>query len=121
VTHCKYPTSQHLIQYHLKHIIPYEALLNLYLAMTSNGHAAALNGGGANDRIPDVTLPSLHPTYTHENYSLSTLAIHADDPLNLVDDVAPPLHVSTIFRYARNPDELVTASDYDVRILLLWQ
>ncbi|WEW59011.1 hypothetical protein PRK78_004479 [Emydomyces testavorans] len=37
----------------------------------------------------------------------ATIAIHADDPLNVVEDVAPPLHVSTTFRYSDNPEDLV--------------
>ena len=40
------------------------------------------------------------------NVSPSTLAIHADDSLNIVTDVAPPVHVSTTFRYPRDPDQL---------------
>ncbi|KAF7856865.1 hypothetical protein EAF04_009626 [Stromatinia cepivora] len=45
--------------------------------------------------------------------SLSSQAIHADDFLNKGQDVAPPLHVSTIFRYSNNPDDLVALSDLD--------
>ncbi|OAX80589.1 hypothetical protein ACJ72_05078 [Emergomyces africanus] len=41
----------------------------------------------------------------------ATLALHADDPLNVVTDVAPPIHLSTTFRYSNNPDELVPWSD----------
>ncbi|KAF4266155.1 hypothetical protein CNMCM8812_001445 [Aspergillus fumigatus] len=33
------------------------------------------------------------------------------DELNVVTDVAPPLHVSTTFRYSDNPDELVPLTD----------
>lgn len=40
----------------------------------------------------------------------STRALHADDVLNVVTDVAPPLHLSTTFRYSDNPDELVPCS-----------
>lgn len=40
----------------------------------------------------------------------STRALHADDVLNVVTDVAPPLHLSTTFRYPDNPDELVPCS-----------
>ena len=47
-------------------------------------------------------LPPLHP---------STLAIHADDPFAAVTDVAPPLHLSSTFRYASNPEVLVPARD----------
>jgi cystathionine beta-lyase/cystathionine gamma-synthase len=41
--------------------------------------------------------PSLHP---------ATAAIHADDRINTNTDVAPPIHTSTTFRYAHNPDDL---------------
>lgn len=41
----------------------------------------------------------------------STRSLHADDELNVVTDVAPPLHVSTTFRYSDNPDELVPLTD----------
>jgi cystathionine beta-lyase/cystathionine gamma-synthase len=41
-----------------------------------------------------------------ETLSPSTQAVHADDPLNVVDDVAPPIHVSTTFRYDRDPANL---------------
>ncbi|PYH96460.1 cystathionine gamma-synthase [Aspergillus ellipticus CBS 707.79] len=37
----------------------------------------------------------------------STRALHADDPLNRVTDVAPPIHLSTTFRYPDDPDLLV--------------
>ena len=46
--------------------------------------------------------PSLHP---------STLAIHADDPLNTVPDVGPPLHLSSTFRYPSDPSLLIPARD----------
>ncbi|KPI37895.1 putative trans-sulfuration enzyme [Cyphellophora attinorum] len=36
----------------------------------------------------------------------STRAVHADDVLNTTDDVAPPVHVSTTFRYPRDPARL---------------
>ena len=40
------------------------------------------------------------------NYSLATLGIHGDDPINYYTDVAPALHVATTFRYSENPEEL---------------
>ncbi|KAL8731890.1 MAG: hypothetical protein Q9166_003174 [cf. Caloplaca sp. 2 TL-2023] len=43
--------------------------------------------------------------------SQRTQAIHADDALNTARDVAPPLHVSTTFRYADDPKDLVPAAD----------
>lgn len=50
----------------------------------------------------------------------ATVAIHADDPLNVVTDVAPPLHVSTTFRYSDDPNDLHAWADYSVRICLQW-
>ena len=41
----------------------------------------------------------------------STRALHADDALNVVSDVAPPMHVATTFRYSDNPDDLVPVAD----------
>lgn len=41
----------------------------------------------------------------------ATLALHADDDLNVVADVAPPFHLSTTFRYSNNPDNLEPWSD----------
>ncbi|KAF4444175.1 cystathionine beta-lyase [Fusarium austroafricanum] len=46
-------------------------------------------------RSLEKALPSL---------STATQAIHADDVLNNVDDVAPPIHVATTFRYPRAPE-----------------
>ncbi|KAH7376893.1 cystathionine gamma-synthase [Plectosphaerella cucumerina] len=42
-----------------------------------------------------------------QRYRPETLAVHGDDWLNNDTDVAPALHVSTTYRYADNPDELV--------------
>ncbi|KAL8936212.1 MAG: hypothetical protein Q9211_004293 [Gyalolechia sp. 1 TL-2023] len=44
-------------------------------------------------------------------YKSCTRAIHADDTLNTARDLAPPLHVSTTFRYDSDPNELFPASD----------
>lgn len=38
--------------------------------------------------------------------SLSSQAVHADDFLNNGQDIAPALHVSTTFRYNKDPDKL---------------
>lgn len=45
--------------------------------------------------------------------SLATLAIHADDDLATAPstDVAPAIHVSTIFHYPRDPERLVTVAE----------
>ena len=54
---------------------------------------------------------SSNPTKSYDN---STLAIHADDILNKGSDVAPALHVSSTFRYASDPNDLVPARDLKV-------
>lgn len=41
----------------------------------------------------------------------ATLAVHADDAVNKVTDVAPPIHMSTTFRYPDHPDELIPFGD----------
>ncbi|KAI1188059.1 pyridoxal phosphate-dependent transferase [Nemania serpens] len=41
-----------------------------------------------------------------QHLSLSTQTIHADDFLNTHSAVAPPMHLSTTFRYSENPDDL---------------
>lgn len=41
--------------------------------------------------------PSLHP---------ATQAIHADDRINILTDVAPPIHTATTFRYPRDTSAL---------------
>jgi hypothetical protein len=73
---------------------------------------SALSTNGTNgmqypkDHIPSQGISSL---------SLSSQAIHADDFLNVNQDIAPALHVSTTFRYTSNPDELVPYHQLDVR------
>lgn len=56
----------------------------------------------------------IEPTSTVRPQHQSTLAIHGDDHLNRSTDVSPALHVSTTFRYASNPSELVPAKDLEV-------
>jgi hypothetical protein len=46
--------------------------------------------------------------------SLASRAIHADDYTNTHPAVAPPMHVSTTFRYSDNPDKLLPWADMDV-------
>jgi hypothetical protein len=49
-----------------------------------------------------------------KDLSLSTLAIHADDHISVHRAVAPPLHVSTTFKYSRDPDALTVWENIDV-------
>lgn len=44
----------------------------------------------------------------------ATRAIHADDELNTLTDVAPPMHVATTFRYSSNPDDLKPVAEWGV-------
>lgn len=41
----------------------------------------------------------------------ATRALHADDPLNLVTDVAPPMHLSTTFRFPDELEKLIPSED----------
>ncbi|KUI63267.1 hypothetical protein VP1G_10411 [Cytospora mali] len=45
--------------------------------------------------------------------SLSSLSVHADDYINNHRAVAPPLHVSTTYRYNSDPDKLAQWSNTD--------
>ncbi|OOQ83772.1 cystathionine beta-lyase [Penicillium brasilianum] len=49
-------------------------------------------------------------TMSH-NIGTSTRSLHADDVLNIVSDVAPPMHLSTTFRYSDDPSALVPAAN----------
>ena len=86
---------------------------------------ALLNGSNA-------TLPVVNTLVTGTEYlevqdpspamsklSVSSQAIHADDYLNSGQDVAPPIHVSTTYRYSSNPDKLLPWDEYDVGVLPL--
>lgn len=50
-------------------------------------------------------------SHSSEAIGVSTLSLHADDALNIVTDVAPPMHLSTTFRYSNDPADLVPAAD----------
>ncbi|OBT67867.1 hypothetical protein VE03_02551 [Pseudogymnoascus sp. 23342-1-I1] len=41
----------------------------------------------------------------------ATRALHADDPLNMVTDVAPPMHLSTTFRFPSELEKLIPSED----------
>lgn len=45
--------------------------------------------------------------------SLATRSVHADDPINHITDVAPPIHVSSTFRYTEDPSKLQPESEID--------
>lgn len=69
-------------------------------------HEANGTTASANAQAP---APNGHfePTRPRQEYTPATLSVHADDPLNTqLSDVAPPLHVSTTFRYSSDPSQL---------------
>ena len=53
------------------------------------------------------------PQEVSQSFSVSTRALHSDDHLNRNPDVAPPIHLSTTFRFSSNPGDLVPAADED--------
>ncbi|KAK4690414.1 hypothetical protein P7C71_g6370, partial [Lecanoromycetidae sp. Uapishka_2] len=69
----------------------------------TNGIASISNDSSTNQ--------STHTSLPPRPYAPSTHAIHADDHLNRSADVAPALHVSTTFRYASNPSDLIPAKE----------
>jgi hypothetical protein len=52
-----------------------------------------------------------------KHHDPATAALHADDPLNVVDDVAPPMHVSTTYRYPIDPEALFSVTERGVRAM----
>ncbi|KAI1873182.1 uncharacterized protein JN550_003435 [Neoarthrinium moseri] len=76
---------------------------------TSDSTAAQpeLVDGMAHENPPNTINTSYQSPATRlQHLSLSAQTIHADDYLNSHQAVAPPMHVSTTFRYNRNPDDL---------------
>lgn len=65
----------------------------------------------SNPNIPDSTPPKPDQSLS---YSLATLGVHGDDPINSSSDVAPALHVSTTFRYPNDPAQLKPTDDLDI-------
>jgi hypothetical protein len=46
----------------------------------------------------------------------ATLAVHADEGLRLVDDIAPPIHVSTTYKYPDDPEKLMPFYGRDIGV-----
>ena len=64
--------------------------------------------------VVDPSLERLSLNESLPSLSLSSQTVHADDSLNKGQDVAPPLHVSTTYRYNRDPLKLKTWVEKDV-------
>lgn len=70
---------------------------------------------GLNGHENDVDAHS--PDHGLSQLSLSSKTVHADDYLNVGQDVAPPLHISTTFRYNRDPNSLKVWNELKVYTL----
>ena len=46
----------------------------------------------------------------------ATLALHADEVLRLVDDIAPPIHVSSTYKYPDDPELLMPFYGRDIGV-----
>ena len=82
--------------------------------MNDMAHEKPLHGDGAGD---DAGIDGGPATRGLEHLSLSARTVHADDYLNSHPAVAPPMHVSTTFRYNRDPDRLEPWLNINVRLL----
>lgn len=71
-----------------------------------------------NESIPSESQKDHEVSKDFNGLTLSSQTVHADDSLNTYDDVAPALHVSTTFRYSKDPDSLVPFADMEVCYLL---
>lgn len=75
------------------------------MSLSNNDTTTTQNG------LPDRTKPS-PPLSQPSSYHPSTTAIHADDDLNpTIPDIAPPIHISSTFRYSSDPTALIPAKD----------
>lgn len=62
-----------------------------------------------------ITMPPTKNTpESLAKFSAATRAIHGDDGVQNHSAVAPPMHVSTTFRYSDDPDKLVFWGEHDV-------
>lgn len=57
---------------------------------------------------------SLADAFSGHPLSLSSRAVHADDYINSSQAVAPPMHVSTTFRFSEDPSKLKQCDNIDV-------
>ena len=69
-------------------------------------HPPMIDGDDLSKAPPPPTTDGTSHHLTHHDCAAATLALHADDRLNAIADLAPPLHVSTAFRYAKDPGRL---------------
>lgn len=68
------------------------------------------------DSNPSPHQPQSHSPSLLSEWAPATRALHADRHLDVTSDVAPPLHVSTNFRYISDPNALIPAAEIDFRL-----
>lgn len=94
------PTGALIFNHQIKQLHLHPTWKKVIMSPSTNA-----SNGSVSDIIPEPAIRTLSP---------ATRAIHADDHLNRAEDVAPAMHVSTTFRYASKPEDLVPAKDLDV-------
>ncbi|OLN95942.1 putative trans-sulfuration enzyme [Colletotrichum chlorophyti] len=68
----------------------------------------------ANGAAAPALGPVSDPADGLSKLSLATRAVHADDDISAHRAIAPAMHVSTTFKYNRDPDELRSGENIDV-------
>lgn len=69
--------------------------------------ADALNNGVAKLSVDNTKAKT-------KKLSLASQSVHADDQISIHRAIAPAMHVSTTFKYNRDPDELRSWENTDV-------
>ncbi|CAK7273124.1 hypothetical protein SEPCBS57363_005493 [Sporothrix epigloea] len=67
----------------------------------------------ASNNSSEIGPGRLHAAFHPHTLSPATRAVHADDYINVHRAVAPPMHVSTTFRYSNDPDKLRVSDNTD--------
>lgn len=80
--------------------------------MTATENANGAASGASNGSSNSAQTGGVH------DLALASLAIHADDGFSIHRAVAPAMHVSTTYRYSRNPEDLIPMENIDVRLSL---
>ena len=70
-----------------------------------------INGDGDSEQVKAESL-----SLALRDARPATLAVHADEVLRLVDDIAPPIHVSTTYKYPDDPEKLIPFYGRDIGV-----
>jgi hypothetical protein len=89
--------------------------------MTENSAVSGTDAGTG--PVPEASEVSQTTTSGHAvtaekpALSMATRAVHGDDGIAVHRAVAPPMHVSTTYRYNSDPDQLQTWVNVDVSLI----